>query len=763
MARIFQNNTRKKTEESPDIWDGIHLADEFEQQTQNRIWDLLGKALIVFLLVSGTMGCYLSSLGVEYHPLVVYPVIGLFCVYAASLYYRKAWENIGYLLLFAVIVVAAAGLHTYINSGYYAVANDFAEEVSGFFDNNAMRSYGERVSNRALAVTISMSFIGVTASVVLNVLISRRMQYYLVLPVTAGILFLPLYMELEPDFLYVVMWLSGVFLSFAVRGGGHYQIRRSNRVWETDKKGRIRYVHSIRTVVQCMLMLLAVVILVSGVCTAFISKSKYHERHPAGTLKTQTMDTVENFMMFGLWSLMNFYDNTGGLSSGRLGGVNSVRLDYNPDLNLTFVPYTESRIYLRTYVGSDYEPYRNRWNQYQEPGTLTEKAYKKAYENDKTSGAKARMVMENIEAPAGVYLPYYSLDLDHYLITSRRQTYDYYPQVSQAEVPEEKWQNLKQWLNVPEENRETIRNIIREVGLSGEDVSGAVSRLAQYYQENIPYSYQPGATPHNKDFINYFLGENKKGYCAHFASAAVLIFRELGIPARYCEGYALDSDEIAEEGKILYDEKVSDYYDGYNPMPQKAVVSVDLTDANAHAWVEVYERGRGWQVADVTPAASTDEEPAVSLWSRLMGLFRGGGRTSGQHGERTDVRNTPKIVQRVSVRVASTAAVVFALAFLLQLVIRMVLRRIRYHRMSDNDRLIERFTAKTGRLRRKHPDFAQCQNYREQIRYLAIHGKEAADPEQEERIIRILEQAGYSDKPVTAEEFSQIMAFLRKM
>lgn len=763
MARIFRNNTRKKTEESPDIWDGIHLADEFEQQTQNRIWDLLGKALIVFLLVSGTMGCYLSSLGVEYHPLVVYPVIGLFCVYAASLYYRKAWENIGYLLLFVVIVLAAAGLHTYINSGYYAVANDFAEEVSGFFDNNAMRSYGERVSNRALAVTISMSFIGVTASVVLNVLISRRMQYYLVLPVTAGILFLPLYMELEPDFLYVVMWLSGAFLSFAVRGGGHYQIQRSNQVWETDKQGHIRYVHSIRTVLQCMLMLLAVVILVSGVCTAFISKSKYHERHPAGTLKTRTMDTVENFMMFGLWSLMNFYDNTGGLSSGRLGGVNSVRLDYNPDLNLTFVPYTESRIYLRTYVGSDYEPFRNRWNRYQEPGTLTEKAYKKAYENDKTSGAKARMVLENIEAPAGVYLPYYSLDLDHYLITSRRQTYDYYPQVSQAEVPEEKWQNLKQWLNVPEENRETIRNIIREAGLSGEDVSGAVSRLAQYYQENIPYSYQPGATPHNKDFINYFLGENKKGYCAHFASAAVLILRELGIPARYCEGYALDSDEIAEEGKILYDENVSDYYDGYNPMPQKAVVSVDLTDANAHAWVEVYERGRGWQVADVTPAASTDEEPAVSLWSRLMGLFRGGGRTSGQHGERTDVRNTPKIVQRVSVRVASTAAVVFALAFLFHVVLRLALRRIRYHRMSDNDRLIERFTAKTGRLRRKYPDFAQCQNYREQIHYLAIHGKEAMDPEQEEQIIRILEQAGYSDKPVTAEEFSQIMAFLRKM
>ena len=243
----------------------------------------------------------------------------------------------------------------------------------------------------------------------------------------------------------------------------------------------------------------------------------------------------------------------------------------------------------------------------------------------------------------------------------------------------------------------------------------------------------------------------------------MLILRELGIPARYCEGYALDSDEIAEEGKILYDEKVSDYYDGYNPMPQKAVVSVDLTDANAHAWVEVYERGCGWQVADVTPAASTDEEPAVSLWSRLMGLFRGGGRTSGQHGERTDVRNTPKIVQRVSVRIASSVAVVLSLMFLLQLVIRMVLRRIRYHRMSDNDRLIERFTAKTGRLRRKHPDFAQCQNYREQIHYLAIHGKEAMDPEQEEQIIRILEQAGYSDKPVTAEEFSQIMAFLRKM
>lgn len=48
--------------------------------------------------------------------------------------------------------------------------------------------------------------------------------------------------------------------------------------------------------------------------------------------------------------LFNFYDNTGGLTSGKLGGVSAVRLDYDTDLRVTFVPQNENRFYLRRFI-----------------------------------------------------------------------------------------------------------------------------------------------------------------------------------------------------------------------------------------------------------------------------------------------------------------------------------------------------------------------------------------------------------------------------
>ena len=48
----------------------------------------------------------------------------------------------------------------------------------------------------------------------------------------------------------------------------------------------------------------------------------------------------------------------------------------------------------------------------------------------------------------------------------------------------------------------------------------------------------------NEDFVKYFLTESKEGYCTYFATAAVLMYRCAGIPARYVEGYVAADDTI---------------------------------------------------------------------------------------------------------------------------------------------------------------------------------------------------------------------------
>ncbi len=83
------------------------------------------------------------------------------------------------------------------------------------------------------------------------------------------------------------------------------------------------------------------------------------------------------------------------------------------------------------------------------------------------------------------------------------------------------------------------------------------------------------------DGVENFLRNTKEGYCVQFASAVTLILRELGIPARYVEGYIAD-----ELTKISREDFV---YGGY------------VRDYNAHAWVEVWFDGVGWIQYEATP------------------------------------------------------------------------------------------------------------------------------------------------------------------
>lgn len=83
------------------------------------------------------------------------------------------------------------------------------------------------------------------------------------------------------------------------------------------------------------------------------------------------------------------------------------------------------------------------------------------------------------------------------------------------------------------------------------------------------------------DGVENFLINTKEGYCVQFASAVTLILRELGIPARYVEGYIADEIERISRDDFVYGGYVRDY--------------------NAHAWVEVWYDGVGWIQYETTP------------------------------------------------------------------------------------------------------------------------------------------------------------------
>lgn len=77
--------------------------------------------------------------------------------------------------------------------------------------------------------------------------------------------------------------------------------------------------------------------------------------------------------------------------------------------------------------------------------------------------------------------------------------------------------------------------------------------------------------------LNYFLFENRKGYCAYYAGATLFMLRSLGIPSRIVAGF-LTQDRNPGNNKGWYW-----YYAD-----------------QAHAWVQVYFPGYGWLDFDTT-------------------------------------------------------------------------------------------------------------------------------------------------------------------
>lgn len=137
----------------------------------------------------------------------------------------------------------------------------------------------------------------------------------------------------------------------------------------------------------------------------------------------------------------------------------------------------------------------------------------------------------------------------------------------------------RQWVQetytqLDQEVKLRLRTIAAENGIyPGTAPYAAAQQVASLVRSLGEYTLTPGETPAGEDFVLYFLEESRRGYCVHFASAATAMLQALDIPARYVTGYAvrLTAGEWAT-----------------------------VTDANAHAWVEVYVPGVGWVMVEAT-------------------------------------------------------------------------------------------------------------------------------------------------------------------
>ena len=773
----------RKKKNNPDILlsEGIILTRGLDRKCEGTWTNLFVRAVFLFAIVTGSLGGMLSAFDISYVKWAFFLSAFLSAVYCASLYASGWWENTGYILIFIVVAYAGLTLRTYIGSGFYGILNDISSSASIFFESDAQVSYAEQVENHSLAITVAMCYFALISCVITNGLISRKSKYLAASVPAVLFLLVPIYLEHEPAGIYVVLLAVGLITVYIHRQNQYPSQRPKKKVLQKAAKKHLLLGNFSGGAV--MGTLLAVTFLCAAatfITELFIPRDSYMAENTKSAFKLQTMDTMENFYLLGVMGLINFYPTTGGLVNGRLGGVGSVRLDYETDLTLEFVPYTYDRIYLKSFIGAEYIPYENHWSIEDETAYLeswkhdTADRLEDAFVSGKDGYAKGVMKITNVAAMTGVYLLYYSNDIAAMIPPGTEAEYTFFPLLT--ELPEGSADPLvsKLWLEVPEENIETVAAFCGEAGLSGSPQE-IIDGLRDYFQQEFPYTLSPGTTPRRKDFVNYFLTEKRKGYCAHYASSAVLILRYMGIPARYVEGYAVDAAEIAQDAKQTA-QNVSDYYEGTSLLPQSSVVSYDASDGNAHAWVEVYDENLGWYPVELTPYRTTQEENRNSLWDMFTRLFQ-----TGEDAEFIDVDIQDENAGTAITDTLRASAPRLAFCFVLLLMAipvwflaRKIIRLYRYRHADRNGKLLILYRnvvqkAYRSSRRNRHDrqytsighvsssgsgnELKNMKNFEEQIAWLAEGGFMTQDKDCLEDLIQTLNEAAFSQREISVEAF----------
>lgn len=785
---IFRRK-KKNTELNIRLSGGLYLERPRDAGRGHPLLCCLPKGILSFLVVFGSLGGFISAFEMECNYLLPAVVLFLSALYFSGLFVfqKNGFKDLGYIIYFFFYVMAVLLLKSYVNSGFAAVLNVVKQHGEVYFGLNTGTEFAERIDDRYWTITIAFIFIGIFEIIVLNIFLSNYMSLKFAVFMSMPLYVFPIYLQEEPDLFFVFCMLCGFIGIYVFKNSGHFKDGKVRHGYEeTGRKNvtEISYTQNSRVYFGVLMVALCCTLLV-GMCTVFFDEFEFKRRASQNPYKAATRDAVSGFVMMGFRSFYNNAYSRGGMSGGKLGDIVAVRPDNQTDLVVRFAPYSKDPVYLKAYTGLYYA--YNEWQDwYQWSGALrgvsmyfyeesmSAEAHRLAKEFKAGKEGRARAVMEiqNLGADTGyVYYPYFTLFDDYTKYTDSQEQsfvgsklweknrFTFYPnmghQVKTDDRPSE------ECLDVWEKNRSSVDRFIAAAGVhAGQD--DVVERVVSYFKEAYSYSYNPGRLPRGGDVVNYFLDDNKKGVCYHFASAATLVFRRLGIPARYVEGYAFGYNSVLN-GKVREDLKYEDYYSGYSELGETAVMEVDVTDANAHAWVEVYLEDRGWIVVDPTPTSMEDMAEG-SFWESLSNFWQ-----NGPDLELAGDLSTLNLgfLKSDGVRLAMLLLMAAAvLVFVARLLILRFLRWRSWHTADLSRNLLWYYRDVCRKKSRRDKAFAKLSVPSEQISYLLhVNGrkKDEGQEDDEERVVRCLEEICFCPQQPAREDYEYVLGVLRRL
>ncbi len=131
------------------------------------------------------------------------------------------------------------------------------------------------------------------------------------------------------------------------------------------------------------------------------------------------------------------------------------------------------------------------------------------------------------------------------------------------------------YLQLPENLPVRVKQLAYQITNSLRTPYEKVMAITEYLRSTITYSEFVQQIPAERDLVDWLLFDSKKGFCAYYATAEVVLLRSIGIPARLSIGFAEGIEQ--DRGR-----------------------SYIVREKDSHAWPEVFFEDAGWVVFEPT-------------------------------------------------------------------------------------------------------------------------------------------------------------------
>ena len=273
--------------------------------------------------------------------------------------------------------------------------------------------------------------------------------------------------------------------------------------------------------------------------------------------------------------------------------------------------------------------------------------------------------------------------------------------------------------------------------------------IERYLRNNYKYTLKPSELPKNREFVDYFLFEDKEGYCTYFATSLAVLLRAVDIPCRYVEGF------LAKPGEVAVNE---------------------VAGTDAHAWVEVNFGQYGWLTFEATPAypligyRNQGEVPAAPIPVREpdepavpAAPVESDPRIRDQEPEDEDEGNTSVVQRRKISPLTGIFLVIFAI-LLLRIVYLLLKDAYTQHKLKiAHGRQYASIYIKDiiGLLAQIEIDMQPEETLREY--WFKVKHILAEEYEDGDRVLRLLEKMRYSEEILVESDKALLEAYRKKL